>query len=288
MTDDRGEIRGRALSVIAAAALAAIGCGAATLGGGTGGAGGDAPTCDLYNYLGCGTGAGGVNGTAGAGGAALCNQIEASYAAAVTAALACTPGAANQCQVLVATSPTSCPGLACGSQQYVNDNSSIESVRGTWLNTCSGEPRHSCPAVPCDPPAPRSTCVPDGPGAATGTCVPQERNGDAGVPPGGESCDQLAADYAAAVGAARACTPGAPGQCQVTVNAAPTTCPPNGCDLTGYVNDATTVDAVLTRWLQQCATQQVCPLIICAPPTVTCVPVASGDAGTATGLCTPG
>jgi hypothetical protein len=290
MSDSRGKTMGRALSVIAAAALAAIGCGAGKLGGGTGGAtgaAGDGAPCDLELYTGCGTGAGGDIATGGTGGAALCNQIEAAYTAAVTAALACTPGAVNQCQALVAVSPTSCPGLACGGQAYVNDDTSIESVRGMWLTTCSKEPWHSCPAVACDPPAPTSACVPNGPGAATGTCVPAGRNTDGGVPPGGESCDQIAADYAAAVSAARACTPGAPGQCQAVVNSIPSTCAPPGCDGNGYVNDATAVNAVFTRWLQQCATLEACPLIICAPLTVTCVPVASGDAGAATGLCTP-
>jgi hypothetical protein len=208
------------MSAMVVAAFAAAGCSGAPLGGGTGGskgAGGDQPPCTTYT--GCGTGAGGINGSGSGGGAArnvaLCDQINNSYAASLTAALACTVGAPNQCQALVATSPTECPNLDCGAQEYVNESTTVEAVREKWLTACDSQPQHSCPAIACAPLTAPSTCVPTGPGGTAGTCVPF--GSDAGVrvaPDGGESCDQLVADYAAAVTAALACTPGASNQCE--------------------------------------------------------------------------
>jgi hypothetical protein len=221
------------------------------------------------------------------GGGNVCEQLNASYAAAVPAELVCTPGAPYQCQALVATSPTECTDDACGAQLYVNDNTTTEMIRGQWLRTCDPNGIHSCPVYTCDPPAPTAACVSDGPGATTGTCVPTSRGGGAGIlVDGGESCDQLAADYTAAVNAARVCTPGAPGQCQINVNTAPSTCTPDQCDATGWVSDATAIDAAQARWLAQCGVIEGCLGIICIPQSVSCVPNASGDAGTATGLCT--
>jgi hypothetical protein len=263
--------------IVALLAISGAACAGAPLGGGTGGggaggsggSGGDVPTCISG---GCQTSQGGTGGID----TALCGQIESTYAIAVTAAYACIPGAPDQCQVLAATVPTECPGSDCGQQTYVNDNSQTEALRGQWLRTCDPGGIHSCPYTgPCDPLPPPAVCVPDGPGATTGTCVPYG-GADAGVgvaPDGGESCDQLAADYTAAVNAALDCTVGAPNQCQALVNPMLTGCN-SGCGATEAVNDATGVNDAWMRWAAQCAVDVGCPLSICEPPpiTATCVP----------------
>jgi hypothetical protein len=280
----------KALSTMAVVAFAAAGCSGAPLGGGTGGgkgAGGDAPPCTTYE--GCGTGAGGVDGSGGAGGrdVALCSQSNAAYSSALTAALACTPGASNQCQAIVATYPTVCPGSDCSNLEYVNDGATVEAAREEWLAECEPGLRIECIAVACDPPAPPGACVPTSPGATTGTCVPYGSDaGAAVVPDGGESCDQLVADYAAAVTAALACTPGAPNQCQAVVSPTPEACD-TGCGAAESVNDATGVNAAQQRWIAQCVGTVSCPLILC--PTVlrprSCVPNVDGGVSTTTGTC---
>jgi hypothetical protein len=103
-----------------------------------------------------------------------CEQLTGDYGAAVAAALACSPGTANQCQVFVASLPTSCPSAACDSQKAVNDNTSVEAVREKWLVACGIAP-FSCPAfdVACPNVHPAGVCVASGaPGAKLGTCVP--------------------------------------------------------------------------------------------------------------------
>jgi hypothetical protein len=259
----------RSAWLTASAALVAFGCGGTPLVGGTGGSpgtGGGYPAFD-------GGGAGGING-------ALCAQAVNAYAGALSAALACTPGAADQCQVLVGTTPTECgPGSACGSQAYANDGTQIEAARGAWLSACTSGAYLGCPLVECYPPAPPSTCVPTSPGAATGLCVP---NASGVAPPGGESCDQLALDYAAAVTAALACTPGAPNQCQATISPLLTACN-DPCVRYLGAGDVTTVTTIWAKWAAQCIGQSACPNSGCyaPPPDVSCVPVDGG----ATGYC---
>ncbi len=285
----------KGLSTMAVVAFAAAGCSGAPLGGGTGGSkgsGGDAPPCTTYG--GCGTGAGGVNGSGGAGGrdAALCAQSNADYASALTAALACTPGAPNQCQAIVASYPTVCPGSDCSNLQYVNDGTTVEAVRERWLDACEPGVRIECVAIACNPPAPPATCVPTGPGATTGTCVSYGSDaGAAVVPDGGESCDQLVADYAAAVTAALACTPGAPNQCQSYVTTTVANGPvPSDCGPMTVVSDPTGVNAAQQRWSAQCFTGGPILLIKCDPPTqqASCVPnVDAGAVSASAGTCVP-
>jgi hypothetical protein len=283
----------KGLSTMAAVAFAAAGCSGAPLGGGSGGstgAGGKVPPCTTYT--GCGTGAGGITGSgggAGGGDGALCAQSNAAYSSALTAALACTPGAPNQCQAIVATYPTVCPGSDCSNLQYVNDGTTVEAVRGEWLAACEPGVYIECIAIACDPPAPPISCVPTSPGATTGTCVPYGSDaGAAVVPDGGESCDQLVADYAAAVTAALACTPGAPNQCQAVVSPRPDACN-TGCGAGEYVNDATGVNTARQRWIAQCVGTVGCPLILCPPvlpPSgLSCVPNVDAGALTSTGTC---
>ncbi|HLK90809.1 MAG TPA: hypothetical protein VKZ18_13000 [Polyangia bacterium] len=262
----------RGFSTAVVAALVAVGCGASPLVGGTGGSPGygGAP-CTVEN--GCLRGSGGVSGTAGAGltgsggingaggGSALCNELTAEYAQATTAALACTPGAPNQCQVLVEIQPSACPD--CG-QMFVNDGTNVQAVGAKWIAACGPVPAGSCPSYSCASPAP-VTCVPTSPGATTGTCV--KYGSDAGAelaPDGGESCDQLAADYQAAVTAAQACTPGVPNQCQTDVYPLPKG--PQGCPFPTAINDPTQVNAIWQKWANQCDPSTAILLIKCDDP----------------------
>jgi hypothetical protein len=97
-----------------------------------------------------------------------CEQQAVAYKAALAAARSCTPGAPNQCQVLVASIPAECPNLACDNQEFVNDNSDLELARGRWLEACGFAP-HSCPGLTC-PNAPRGrVCVA---GACIAACPP--------------------------------------------------------------------------------------------------------------------
>jgi hypothetical protein len=114
----------------------------------------------------------GASGDADAGRDAgeSCDRLIAEYTAAVAAAKACTPGAANQCQVLVATGPEVCPNLACGSQEFVNEGTRVEAARGKWIAACVPmSMQHSCPNVPCGQPPPASICASSG-AAGAGTC----------------------------------------------------------------------------------------------------------------------
>jgi hypothetical protein len=109
------------------------------------------------------------------------------------------------------------------------------------------------------------------------------------MPDGGESCDQLVADYTAAVIAALACTPGAPNQCQSYVSTTAAN-GPDPCRPMTVVNDPTGVNAALQRWSAQCQVTDAILLIICDPPTqkASCVP--NVDAGTfsrTAGTCVP-
>jgi hypothetical protein len=285
-----------AISVlVGSVTLAGMACSGAPLGGrGTGGTGGDSGPCP--DSTSCPVGSGGelaTGGTVGAdaGDGALCSQLTDTYSAAVTAALACTPGAPNQCQALVAIAPTACPG-SCGGQEFVNDATVVEISRQKWLAACEPDVHIECVEVTCTPPQPPSVCAPTGAGAATGTCVPYGSTAGAGVvPDGGESCDQLAADYAGAVTAALACTPGAPNQCQSYVATAAANSPdPSECSPMTVVNDPTGVNAALQRWSAQCFTGGPILLVRCDPPTqkASCVPnVDAGAVSGVAGTCVP-
>jgi hypothetical protein len=264
---------------MAAVALAAVGCGGTPLISGTGGNPGSGGSLGTGGGLESGTG--GVNPV-------TCAQIASDYTLELQAAVRCTPGAPNQCQTIVATSPTPCPNLACGTQQYVNDDTQLELQRGRWISACTSGLVQSCPGGVCDPPPP-VTCIPTSPGATTGMCRPYGSDAGASLAPdGGESCNQLVADYAAAVTAALACTPGAPFQCQGQITPALSACH-TGCEMTEAVNDGTAVNAAWQRWLTQCVGNVACPAVAGAGrkrSPGTCVAV---DGGSPTrGICRSG
>jgi hypothetical protein len=98
---------------------------------------------------------------------------------------------------------------------------------------------------------------------------------------GGQSCAQLAADYLAALPAARACMPGTAGQCQqlepVTLD--------NCADCKFYVNDPTALTPIIDQWSQQsCGTDvPICAIACIGPGTAgTCV---ATDGAAPGGIC---
>ena len=270
---------GRSLRWVALAlGLAGAACSSEQLAGGMHGSGGDGvgpcPSCPVGT-----TGAGGTKGTGGTGGTTmdagtgLCDQIAAKYQTALAVASACTPGAADQCQYVVGNVPANCPTSACGDEIYVNETSLVESERENWLNAGCGGPPQLCIEIACNPPP--AACVPDSPGATTGTCVQFLAGADGGAAPdAGESCDQLAADYSAAVAAALLCTPGAPNQCQASIDPMLTACDDScGTPISG--NDPSGVNAARMKWVARCGGNAGCVLVVCDPPR------------TATGACLP-
>jgi hypothetical protein len=272
--------------VATALALVTAGCGGTALVGGRGGSPG------LGGNPGSGGGNGGLDGgTSGAAGAS-CDQLAAAYAATLNAARACTPGALGQCQAIAALSSTSCPEYPTD-WEYVNDTTQVKPALQSWrAAACPPDPNleSECPDD-LDPmlAAPPSICLPTSPGATTGRCTAYGTDAAAGIAPdGGESCDQLAADYVAALNAGRACNPGSAHECSVFAADVPRcdgTCPTWVAALDEDPSEA------WSRWASQCQ-------LACADPpscgtgiirTGTCVPV---DGGSPTGgICvvtTPG
>jgi len=89
------------------------------------------------------------------------------YAAAMPEARACTPGAANQCQVLVETTLSVCPGCST----YVNDATKLNEIRQAWTNAgCAAVTGIACPAILCIAPGP-VTCAATDSGPPGGTCT---------------------------------------------------------------------------------------------------------------------
>ena len=87
------------------------------------------------------------------------------------------------------------------------------------------------------------------------------------VSDGGSVCDDLRAEYNAALPGAGDCTPGAPDQCSQmvrTVVGVPPACDPNCMQM--YVNDATALTALATAYEQSCPSAATCLLIACEPP----------------------
>ncbi len=93
---------------------------------------------------------------------------------------------------------------------------------------------------------------------------------------GGASCSDLQSQYGDALAAARSCSVTTSGQCTQTASGELSPCFSN-CLI--FVNDATTLDALKTEWLQAgCADgTYACPAIACEqPPHGECV---AGDGG---------
>jgi hypothetical protein len=285
MTGEKyGAFAMRRFWITAAVALAAAGCSGTRLTGGDPDSGGE--SCTTAN--GCLRGSGGIvgldggsaGGSGGTGGQS-CDQLVAAHTVALTKALACTPAAPNQCHALAQVVPLACPTDACENYQYVNDNTQVNALLLDWIGACPPNGFGYCPngVLACGPHAQPSICVPTSPGASTGTCMPSPHDGGLGLAPdGGESCDQLAADYSGAVRAALACTPGAPNQCQARISPNLTPCD-NDCATMEAANDATGATAAWQRWATRCVGLGVCTLANCNPPSGqvgVCVPIDGG------------
>ena len=94
---------------------------------------------------------------------------------------------------------------------------------------------------------------------------------------GGANCTDLQTEYAAALPAAESCTVGASGQCQQRVGQflPPFLCNTGCSDL--FVNDASILAPIISKWEQSGCPRPVCPAIACGPPpSETCVPVDGG------------
>jgi hypothetical protein len=106
-----------------------------------------------------------------------------------------------------------------------------------------------------------------GQGGGGGTAGAGGRDGGGGqggqAIDGGDICSQLVTDYANAFVLAKQCAPGAANQCQQLAQSTLAQCP--GCDQ--YVNDATTLTAIRTKWINQgCQVPIFCPAIACVLP----------------------
>jgi hypothetical protein len=100
-----------------------------------------------------------------------CDQLAADYQTALTAALACQPGAPNQCQAFAEPMLDPC-NTDCGSNSIsVNDDSGTSATWMRWVGQCASN--FGCPLIVCPPvpPPPPGTCVPGGDAASAGTCV---------------------------------------------------------------------------------------------------------------------
>ena len=89
---------------------------------------------------GCGSG----SGSPGGDGGRTCQQLASDYKAAFGAALACTPGAANQCQAPVPVS------LCAGCAWYVNDATQVVAVLDQFsAQGCDKSDPADCMFVSC-------------------------------------------------------------------------------------------------------------------------------------------
>ncbi len=136
-----------------------------------GAAGGGAGT---GGHAGGGGSATGGHGGGGQGGQTVdsgvtCAELANEYSAALPAAEACSPGAANQCQQLVPIALSIC--TAC--QHYVTDATTLNAIRAQWTNQGCNQATGTivCPlaAVLCINPGTAGDCVGTD-GSANGIC----------------------------------------------------------------------------------------------------------------------
>jgi hypothetical protein len=108
-------------------------------------------------------GAGGGRGYGGGGGngGATCPQLLTTLENAIVTAMACTPGAANQCVQQVQEFPDCIPGCYF----LVNDATKPNAIRAQLVAQCD-QPAELCP---CSVPPPALTCVAAG-GTDGGVC----------------------------------------------------------------------------------------------------------------------
>ena len=132
------------------------------------------------------------------------------------------------------------------------------------------------------PPACGSVTMTGGTGGQTGTGGGNATGGNKGTGGGGgQSCGQLQDEYAAALPAARACSPNSGGgQCD---QQAPETL---GCTCQTSVNDKSTLDQIQARWTAA-GCQTVCSAIACITPRSGLCRAGDAGGGTCTDVLTP-
>ncbi len=110
-----------------------------------------------------------------------------------------------------------------------------------------------------------------GQGGASGQTGTGGSAGGGGTP--GDTCDQFARDYDAAMQIARMCDPHATGQCQQLVVRS------LGCYCTTYVNDFSTLNSIKAKYDQAgCPPDPACRGIACTSPgTMSCMSIDIGD-----------
>jgi hypothetical protein len=91
-------------------------------------------------------------------GGETCDELAADYAAAVTAAESCTPGAPSQCQIPVSMVPSACPLTGCGPEVYVTDATGVNTALARWVAACA-HPPIACPQIACQPPPASVSCL---------------------------------------------------------------------------------------------------------------------------------
>lgn len=256
-----------------ACALALGACGSHSLTGDNSGSGG-------AGTGGAGTGGAGTGARSSTGGSmgtmqAFCSSLEAGYQSALGAAKLCDVGTTASCAQQVSSSLSGCGSCPT----FVTDASKLTTIQQTYdqagcqkllalpcidgacpvanNNACvsiDGGSQGTCSYVPGSP----GTGGASGAGGSPGT---GGASGDAGV----ESCSDLAAQYRAALAAAKSCDPGAANQCASIVSSTLSPCS-SGC--VDYVNDASTLDVISRRWqaIGCGATTVACPALACLKP----------------------
>jgi hypothetical protein len=105
-----------------------------------------------------------------------CDQLMAGYALAVNAAIACTPGAPNQCGAAIDPMPDPC-GI-CEGTQAANDATGLSALEQRWRAQCARN--LSCSVSGCNPPPVPGTCVAVNGGGLPGGGICLNRPRDAG------------------------------------------------------------------------------------------------------------
>jgi hypothetical protein len=97
----------------------------------------------------------------------VCADLASQYQAALTTALSCQSGAANQCAQLVVSALTSCPNVC---SIYITDATTLLAIQQSWTQAnCAYLVSEDCPIYPCAPPVSVSCTTVDAGGAF---CLP--------------------------------------------------------------------------------------------------------------------
>jgi hypothetical protein len=102
-----------------------------------------------------------------AGSRAACEALEREFQSAWRRALACSPGAPNQCQTMATSGTVRCPLCPV----YVHNAAEVTRLRNDFRAMgCEAFYVQPCPVAACVAPTP-GRCVPTDAGAAAGECL---------------------------------------------------------------------------------------------------------------------